>query len=108
MLFRDGKVEEANTAKTHTSVLKAQETELKAEVETLEATITGLMYQLPNVPNELVKPGKSEVENEILEEIGSQQTFDFTPHPHWELAETYDLIDFELGVKITGGRIPRL
>lgn len=106
LLFKDGKVEEAHAAKAHTGELKAQETLLKAEVETLEATITGLMYQLPNVPNALVKTGKSEEENEILEEVGSKQTFNFTPQPHWDLANTYNLIDFELGVKVTGAGFP--
>ncbi|MCR9172136.1 MAG: serine--tRNA ligase [bacterium] len=106
ILFREGKTEEANAAKAQTGELKAQETTLKAEVETLEATITGLMYQLPNVPNELVKAGKSEEDNEILEEVGSQRTYDFTPVPHWDLADKYNLIDFELGVKVTGAGFP--
>ncbi|XOV69266.1 MAG: serine--tRNA ligase [Fluviicola sp.] len=106
ILFREGKAEEANAAKAQTGELKAQETALKAEVETLEATITGLMYQLPNVPNELVKAGKSEEDNEILEEVGSQRTYEFTPVPHWELADKYNLIDFELGVKVTGAGFP--
>lgn len=106
LLFLEGKAEEANAAKAQTSELKAQETELKAEVETLEATITGLMYQLPNVPNELVKTGKSEEDNETIEEVGSQRTYDFTPIPHWDLADKYNLIDFELGVKVTGAGFP--
>lgn len=106
LLFKDGKIEEANAAKAQTGELKAQETTLKADVETLEATITGLMYQLPNVPNELVKAGKSEEDNEILEEVGSKRTYDFTPKPHWELADELNLIDFELGVKITGAGFP--
>ena len=106
LLFKEGKQEEANAAKAQTSELKAQETSLKAEVETLEATITGLMYQLPNVPNDLVKAGKSEEDNEILEEVGAQRTYDFTPKPHWELADDFNLIDFELGVKVTGAGFP--
>lgn len=106
LLFKEGKVEEANAAKAQTGELKAKETELKAEVETLEATITGLMYQLPNVPNELVKAGKSEEDNEIVEESGAQRTYDFTPLPHWDLADKYNLIDFELGVKVTGAGFP--
>lgn len=106
LLFKEGKQEEASAAKAQTSELKAQETSLKAEVETLEATITGLMYQLPNVPNDLVKAGKSEEDNEILEEVGAQRTYDFTPKPHWELADDFNLIDFELGVKVTGAGFP--
>jgi len=106
LLFKEGKTGEANAAKAQTSELKAQETALKAEVETLEATITGLMYQLPNVPNDLVKAGKSEEDNEILEEVGSEPKYDFTPIPHWELADKFNLIDFELGVKVTGAGFP--
>lgn len=106
ILFKEGKTEEANAAKAQTGELKAQETELKAEVETLEAAITGLMYQLPNVPNDLVKAGKSEEDNEILEEVGSEPNYGFTPVPHWELADKFNLIDFELGVKVTGAGFP--
>ncbi|GAB5417703.1 MAG: serine--tRNA ligase [Crocinitomicaceae bacterium] len=106
LLFKDGKVEEANAAKAQTGELKTQETVLKAEVETLEAAITGLMYQLPNIPNELVKAGKSEEDNEIIEEHGNEVAFGFDAQPHWDLAAKYNLIDFELGVKITGAGFP--
>ncbi len=106
LLFKDGKVAEANAAKAQTGELKMQETTLKAEVETLEAAITGLMYQLPNLPHELVKAGKSEEDNEIVEEHGSEVTFGFEAQPHWDLAAKYNLIDFELGVKITGAGFP--
>jgi seryl-tRNA synthetase len=106
LLFKEGKVEEANASKAETGALKSKETELKAEVETLESTITALMYQLPNVPNELVKAGKSEEDNEIIEESGTQRTYDFNPLPHWDLADKFNLIDFELGVKVTGAGFP--
>lgn len=106
MLFGQGKVEEANAAKAQTAELKAQEASLKAEVDELDQKITQLMYQLPNVPNALVKAGKSEQDNETVEEFGSTPTFDFTPMPHWELADKFGLIDFELGVKITGAGFP--
>lgn len=106
ILFREGKVDEANAAKAQTSELKQNEAELKNEVDALEATITGLMYQLPNVPSDLVKAGRSEEDNEILEEVGSEPNYGFTPTPHWELADKYNLIDFELGVKVTGAGFP--
>jgi len=64
------------------------------------------MYQLPNTPNELVKAGKSEADNEIVEENGTRRNYNFTPLPHWELADKYNLIDFELGVKVTGAGFP--
>ncbi len=106
LLFKEGKVEEANQAKEKTSDLKSSEAALKTEVDTLENEIQELLYQLPNVPNELVPAGKSEQDNETLAEAGTPKTFDFEPIPHWELAKKYKLIDFELGVKITGAGFP--
>lgn len=106
ILFREGKQEEANAAKAKTGELKSAETELKVKVDALDEQITELMYQLPNVPNELVVAGKNEEDNQIIEENGVERTFDFDPLPHWELAAKYNLIDFEAGVKITGAGFP--
>lgn len=105
-LFQQGKQDEANAAKAKTGELKAQETELKETVHALEAEIQDLLYQVPNAPRELVKAGKSEADNEIVAEGGSAISFDFEPVPHWELTKKFDLIDFELGVKITGAGFP--
>ncbi len=106
ILFKEGKAEEANAAKAKTVELKELEAKLKSEVEELDEKILQLMYQLPNVPNELVKAGKSEADNEIVSEGGDQREYGFEPLPHWDLAAKYDLIDFELGVKITGAGFP--
>lgn len=106
ILFGQGKQEEANQAKAQTADLKAQESALKSEVDELDQKITNLMYQLPNVPNALVKAGKSELDNETVEEFGETPTFDFKPLPHWEITDKFNLIDFELGVKITGAGFP--
>lgn len=106
ILFQQGKQEEANQAKEQTIVLKAQETELKNEVDKLDASITELMYQLPNVPNEKVKAGRNELDNETVEEFGSTPVFNFTPLAHWDIADKFKLIDFELGVKVTGAGFP--
>ena len=106
ILFKAGKAQEANEAKAQTTVLKSEEAALKLNVDELQAQITELMYQLPNVPNELVKAGKSELDNETIEEYGSKVEFDFDALPHWDLASKYNLIDFELGVKITGAGFP--
>ena len=105
-LFKSGKTAEANQAKEQTSALKEQESQLKSEVEAFEADIQELLYLIPNVPNELVKAGKSELDNETVFESGTEPKFDFEPLPHWDLAKKYDLIDFELGVKITGAGFP--
>lgn len=106
ILFREGKQAEANAAKEQTGELKTREAQLKDEVNELEEKITQLMYQLPNVPNELVKAGRDEKDNETIAEGGPKRTFNFTPLPHWELTEKYQLIDFELGIKVTGAGFP--
>lgn len=106
ILFREGKADEANAIKGQTAELKAREADLKEKVEAFEAQIQERMYQLPNVPNELVKAGKSEEDNEMVEAHGEPVQFNFTPLPHWELATKLNLLDFELGVKITGAGFP--
>jgi seryl-tRNA synthetase len=105
-LFKQGKHAEANTAKEKTAELKAKESALKVTVDAYEAEITQLLYTLPNVPNEQVKHGKSELDNETVFEEGATPNFESTPLPHWDLAKKYDLIDFELGVKVTGAGFP--
>ncbi|HRP53208.1 MAG TPA: serine--tRNA ligase [Fluviicola sp.] len=104
--FKSGKTAEAEALKAKTTELKAQEANLKAEVDQLDAEITDLLYQIPNVPNELVKAGKNEEDNETVLEVGEKAILHNNALPHWELAKKYDLIDFELGVKITGAGFP--
>lgn len=106
MLFKAGKAQEANEAKAQTTVLKEEEGALKEDVIELQKKISDLLFQLPNVPNELVKAGKSEADNETVEEHGEKVEFNFDALPHWELASKHNLIDFELGVKITGAGFP--
>lgn len=106
ILYKEGKAQEANAIKSQTSELKTKEADLKEKVDMFEEQITSLMYQLPNIPNELVKAGKSEEDNEIIEKVGSVREYNFTPLPHWDLAEKFNLIDFELGVKVTGAGFP--
>lgn len=105
-LFKQGKQAEANEAKAKTTELKASEAILKGRVDALEAEITQLMYQLPNVPNEQVKQGWGADDNETVFEAGTTPNYGFEPLAHWDLAKKYDLIDFELGVKVTGAGFP--
>lgn len=105
-LFKQGKQDEANAAKSKTADLKSKEAELKVVVDGFENEITQLLYQLPNVPNEVVPAGKNELDNQTVLEVGTKREFDFEAVPHWDLAKKYDLIDFELGVKITGAGFP--
>jgi seryl-tRNA synthetase len=104
--FKSGKQQEANELKSKTSELKTQETDLKVQVEELEKQISELMYSLPNVPNQLVKQGKSAEDNETVFEKGQAPNYSFEPLAHWDLAKKFSLIDFELGVKVTGAGFP--
>jgi seryl-tRNA synthetase len=104
--FKSGKAQEAEAAKAKTAELKQEEARLKSEVETLDAEITQLLYQIPNVPNELVVAGKNEEDNETVLVVGEPAKLHADAVPHWELTKKYNLIDFELGVKITGAGFP--
>ena len=106
VFFREGKKDEAEKAKAHTAELKKSEQNLKKEVESIEEKIQNKLYDLPNVPQDIVPAGNSEDDNEIIEEVGEEKTFDFEAKPHWDIAKEYDLIDFELGVKVTGAGFP--
>ncbi len=105
-LMATGQKDEAMVAKDKTSILKKEEQIVKDEVEMLVEKIQQLMYEVPQVPQSLVPSGKSEDDNKIVEEGGEEIEFSGTPLPHWELAKKYDLIDFELGVKVTGAGFP--
>ena len=83
ILFQEGKAAEANAAKENTTVLKAQEQELRQTVLELENKITELLYQVPNVPIALVPNGKSEKDNEVVEEVGTKTLFTGEAFPHW-------------------------
>lgn len=105
-LFKEGKHQEANTTKEQTKTLKESGVLLKEEQNKIAEELKGLLYQLPNVPNEIVPPGKSEDDNETIFEEGDIPVLHENAIPHWELAKKYNLIDFELGVKITGAGFP--
>ncbi len=105
-LFKSGKAAEAEAAKARTTELKQEENDLKVTVDKLDEEITQLLYQIPNMPNELVKAGKNEEDNETVFIEGEPAVLHNGALPHWELAKKFDLIDFELGVKITGAGFP--
>lgn len=105
-LFKEGKTAEANVLKEKTTLLKEQSNELKDKQSIVLEELLQLLYQVPNVPNEIVPAGKSDEDNEIILEQGEIPSLYEGAAPHWELAKKYDLIDFELGVKITGAGFP--
>ena len=104
--FKQGLIEEANVLKEQAASLKGKESELKEKVEQLNKQLSSILYTIPNVPNSLVKKGKSAEENEIVMEYGNAPTFDFKAMEHWDLAKKHRCIDFELGVKVTGAGFP--
>ncbi|NCA21127.1 MAG: serine--tRNA ligase [Crocinitomicaceae bacterium] len=105
-LFKSGQQAEANNLKEKTAELKEKEAALKVKVDALENEITKLLYTIPNVPNELVPAGRDANDNETVYEFGETPVYNFNALPHWDLAKKYDLIDFELGVKVTGAGFP--
>ncbi|MGV6862484.1 MAG: serine--tRNA ligase [Putridiphycobacter sp.] len=106
MLFGQGKVDEANAAKAKTAELKDQTKALNEKVNELAEAITKKLYEIPNVPNKIVPAGNSDEDNEVVFEDAPEQNLPEDALPHWELAKKYDLIDFELGVKVTGAGFP--
>ena len=105
-LFKEGKQEEANLLKAKASNLKKSSQELKSKLTELEDAIRNLLYLVPNVPNAQVPEGNSDENNEIISEEGAIPSLHTDAIPHWELAKQYNIIDFELGVKITGAGFP--
>lgn len=105
-LFKQGLQQEANALKEKSSSLKSQETQLKQEVTQNEETLKKLLYSLPNVPHSLVVAGRDAQDNQTVFEDGKVPQFEFEALPHWDLAKKYNLIDFELGVKVTGAGFP--
>jgi len=105
-LFKQGLQQEANALKEKSSSLKSQENQLKQEVTQHEETLKKLLYSLPNVPHSLVVAGRDAQDNQTVFEDGKVPQFEFDASPHWDLAKKYNLIDFELGVKVTGAGFP--
>ena len=106
VFFKSGRAEEANELKTQTARLKQEIKELNEEVSLLEQNEHDLLISLPNVPHHSVKAGKDEKDNEEVGRHGEIPLLHKEAKPHWDLASDYNLINFELGVKITGAGFP--
>ncbi|QQM25513.1 serine--tRNA ligase [Elizabethkingia sp. M8] len=105
-LMKEGKKEEAEAAKQKTTDIKERSKELQHELNEVEKSLLQILYQIPNIPNELVKAGVSETDNEIVFQNCDVQGLGEGAIPHWELAAKYNIINFELGVKIAGAGFP--
>ena len=106
MLFKSGEAQKANLLKEKTTQLKEAIKTLEDSLNETATALDELLYKIPNVPNELVPAGNSEADNEEVHREGTIPTLETDALPHWELAKKYDIIDFELGNKITGAGFP--
>jgi len=105
-LFKEGKKEEADGVRAESVRLKDELKALEKEVEEKEEALKNLIISLPNTPNLSVPHGKDAEDNFVVLEHGTKVNLPEGSLPHWELASKYDIIDFELGVKITGAGFP--
>ena len=105
-LFKNGKTQEANALKEQTSIAKDVTKQLTDQLNNLATELQKALYQIPNIPHASVVAGKSEEDNEEVFKEGNIPKLFEGALPHWELAKKYDIIDFELGVKIAGAGFP--
>lgn len=106
MLFKSGEKDKANKVKEQTSAIKQELESLEQNLQLSSSQLTELLVQVPNIPHHSVPAGKSEADNKEIRQGGVLPHLAEGSMPHWELAKKYNLIDFELGVKITGSGFP--
>jgi seryl-tRNA synthetase len=105
-LFKQGKKEEAEEIRNKTGALKDDIKDIQNQQNQIQEELNQMLTQVPNLPHESVPPGKSEQDNEIVRSFGKARELSEEALPHWDLAKKYDIIDFELGNKITGSGFP--
>ncbi len=105
-LMREGKKEEAEAAKQRTAELKDSIKQLDEDFARIDQEVFNLQVLLPNLPAEIVPEGRTPEENLVVKRNGDIPELCESKVPHWDLARKYDIIDFELGVKITGAGFP--
>ena len=105
-LMKEGKRQEAEQAKAQTADLKEQVKQYTASLEETVNSLNDILYRIPNIPNALVPEGKTAEDNLTVFQAGEIPHLFEGALPHWELAKKYNIIDFELGVKLTGAGFP--
>ena len=105
-LMREGKRDEANQIKQQVAQLKETSKKLQADKEKVEEELKQLLYTIPNLPYPEVPDGATAADNVVEKMGGQEKPLPKDPLPHWELAKKYHLIDFDLGVKISGAGFP--
>jgi len=106
LLMKEGKKEEAESAKQKTAQYKEASKDLQQKLNEVEEKLTEILYLIPNIPHESVKAGVSADDNENIYQSHDVKGLGEGAIPHWELASKYNLINFELGVKIAGAGFP--
>ena len=105
-MFQKGMAAEASALKEKTAELKSVSKELSLQLEVITKQLNEMLVQLPNLPHSSVKQGHSAADNEIVFEWGTIPELGSNAKPHWDLAAEYDIIDFDLGSKVTGAGFP--
>jgi len=105
-LFKEGQREQAETVRKESTELKTITKDLDQVLNNIKADLNAKLIELPNIPHESVKAGKSDADNEIVYEESTIPELGKNALPHWELASKYDIIDFDLGSKVTGAGFP--
>ena len=105
-LMKEGKRQEAEVAKAQTADLKEQIKQYSASLEETVNSLNDILYRIPNIPNAIVPEGKTAEDNLTVFQAGEIPHLFEGALPHWELAKKYNIIDFELGVKLTGAGFP--
>ena len=105
-LMGQGRREEAEQAKANVAELKKKSAELQAESTTVQEELNAAIVSLPNFPADIVPEGRTAEDNVVVKLVENYTELPENPLPHWELARKYDIIDFELGVKLTGAGFP--
>lgn len=105
-LMKEGKKEEAEAAKKHVAEIKESNKSLQAEMDKAAEDMQTLLFAIPNVPYDEVPEGNGAEDNLVVKMGGMETELPKNALPHWELAKKYNLIDFDLGVKITGAGFP--
>ncbi len=105
-LMKEGKKQEAEDVKAKVQELKSKSADLQARMDAADREMTANLVLLPNIPNELVPQGKDDHDNVVVKMGGKKPVLPADAKPHWELAKSLDIIDFDLGVKITGAGFP--
>lgn len=105
-LMKSGKKDEADAIKQQVADLKASDKELQTQMEQAQKDMTELLLTIPNVPNDDVPEGKDASDNVVVKEGGEKPNLGDDALCHWDLCKKYNLVDFDLGVKITGAGFP--